>query len=937
MAEEFERNGDPPVDIVGQNFPTDFGPMLKWGVVLLVIVALFVISSISRAIYTDLLWYDALGFQSVYTKVLFTKVIMFLVGAIIFAVLVSVSLWFGFKQTKGEVTLPLPPEVVSLLGKAVGFGAIAVGAILSIIFGVVFSSQWEIFLRFTNASKFALVDPIYNKSVSFFVFDLPILTFVQGWMLGALIVVLLATLALHFINYTLRGVNFTLTPTMKLHLSIIGALIMFVIAWGHWLDRWELVLSDQGAIFGAAFTDLNARKPALLILTFVASSAAILMLVNAYMRSVRIFVGAIALWLVLTLALGTAWPALMQQFSVTPNEFVQEEEFIASNIKFTRQGFALDRIEEQFYPAETEITADLLRENMKTVNNIRLWDPRPLIDVYRQIQAIRPYYDFIDADMDRYTIDGEYRQVVIAAREVAPEGLAPESQTWVNQKLVYTHGIGIAMSPVTEVTGEGRPTFFAKDIPIDGTIPVGVEDSISGPDLIVENPRIYYGENTLNHIVANSSTDELDYQTSGDVLIRNKYAGSGGVRLSSFFRKLAFTWQLGDINLLISSQINSDSLLQYRRSIEERISTVAPFLVLDADPYIVVADGKLTWMQDAYTTTNQFPYSDPSGDIVTGTFNYIRNSVKITMDAFNGDLTFYIWDTTDPIIQTYAKIFPDLFTNGSEMSPALRDHVRYPMDFFTIQAEKYIKYHMQDPQNFYNNVDLWETPNEKFGQSDTLQPVRPYYVIMKLPGEEKEEFVLLFPYTPSQRKNLIGWMAARSDGEHYGKLLAFNFPKDRQVDGPEQVEARIDNDQDISAWFTLRCSEGSICIRGNLLVIPIGNSLLYAEPVYIRAEGVTLPELTRVILATADKVVMEDSLGLALAELTGDQSFAADSGGFPLSTSPTPATPGATTPAAADTVEGQIGTVTEALDSIKIDIETLEEAIQRLTELIGGE
>jgi len=407
--------------------------------------------------------------------------------------------------------------------------------------------------------------------------------------------------------------------------------------------------------------------------------------------------------------------------------------------------------------------------------------------------------------------------------------------------------------------------------------------------------------------------------------------------MGSIFRKLAYTWQLGDFNLLISNQIIGDSRLQYRRSIEERIATVAPFLTLDADPYIVVENGKLTWIQDAYTATDKFPYSDPSGDIETGTFNYMRNSVKITMDAYNGDLTFYIWDTTDPIIQTYAKIFPDLFTDGSEMPAGLREHVRYQLDFFEALAEKYIKYHMQDPQNFYNNVDLWETPNEKFGQSDIFQPVRPYYVIMKLPGEEKEEFVLLFPYTPSQRKNLIGWMAARSDGEHYGKLLAFNFPKDLNVDGPEQVEARIDNDQDISAWFTLRCSAGSVCIRGNLLVIPIGNGLLYAEPVYIRAEGVNFPELKRVILSTADKVVMEDSLELALAELTGDRSFAAGSGDSPSSAGPTTTTPGATTPASSDTVEGQIGNVSDALDSIKLDIETLEEALERLKELTGGQ
>lgn len=936
MAEDFERNGEPPIDII-QNIPTNFGPFLKWGAILALIVAIFVISTIGRSIYTDLLWYDGLGFKSVYTKILSTKIIMFLVGMVIFGAIASVSLWFGFKQSKGEVTLPLPPELIVVLNKAVIFGTIGVGAILSIVFGTVFSSRWELFLRFRNATEFSLVEPVYSKSVSFYVFDLPILTFVQGWLLGALIVVLLATVALHFVNYSLRGVSFTLTPMMKLHLSIIGALIMFTLAWGHWLDRWELVLADRGAIFGAMFTDLNARQPALLITTIIATASGILMLVNAYMRSVRVLVGAVALWLVFALLLGAGWPALIQRFSVTPNEFVKEAEYIGRNIEFTRMGFALDRIEEQFYPAETEITADLVRENITTINNIRLWDPRPLADVYRQIQAIRPYYDFIDADMDRYTLGGEYRQVAVSAREVAPEGLSAESQTWVNNKLVYTHGMGIAMSPVTDFTPEGRPTFFAKDIPNDGTIPVGIEGSIGGPDLVVENPRIYYGENTLHHIVANSATEELDYQTSGDDLIRNRYDGTGGVRMNSIFRKLAYTWQVGDFNLLISNQITGDSRLQYRRSIEERIATVAPFLILDADPYIVVENGKLTWIQDAYTATDMFPYSDPSGDIETGTFNYMRNSVKITMDAYNGDLTFYIWDTTDPIIQTYAKIFPDLFTDGSEMSAVLREHVRYPLDFFAVQAEKYIKYHMQDPQNFYNNVDLWETPNEKFGQSDIFQPVRPYYVIMKLPGEEKEEFVLLFPYTPSQRKNLIGWMAARSDGEHYGKLLAFNFPKDLNVDGPEQVEARIDNDQDISAWFTLRCSAGSVCIRGNLLVIPIGNGLLYAEPVYIRAEGVNFPELKRVILSTADKVVMEDSLGLALAELTGDRSFAAGSGDSPSSAGPTTTTPGATTPASSDTVEGQIGNVSDALDSIKLDIETLEEALERLKELTGGQ
>ena len=479
------------------------------------------------------------------------------------------------------------------------------------------------------------------------------------------------------------------------------------------------------------------------------------------------------------------------------------------------------------------------------------------------------------------------------------------------------------MSPATQFTAEGRPEFYAKDIPNDGRIPVG--EPGAEPDILVDNPRIYYGENTIEYVIANTNTDEVDYNTEEGELIRNKYTGNGGVRLSSTLRRLAYAWEFGDINILISGEITGVSLLQYRRQIQERIAKVAPFLVLDKDPYIVAAEGRLFWMQDAYTVSDRYPYSDP----IDGSFNYIRNSVKITVDAFDGDLRFYVWDTSDPIVQTYREIFPDLFTDGESMPDSLREHVRYPQDLFTIQAEKFIRYHMRDAQDFYNNEDLWAFPNEKFGQGETLQVVEPYYVIMKLPGEEREEFVQLLPYTPSQRQNLIGWLAARSDGENYGKLVAFNFPKDRQIDGPEQVEARIDNDQDISAWFTLRCTEGSTCIRGNLLVIPVGSSILYAEPVYIQAEGVRFPELKRVILATGDRVVMEDSLQEALASLTRGQAV---NGVAAAGEAPAPGPSGATT-----TVADEIENLKRALESLKDDLGSLEETIRRLSQITEGE
>ena len=650
-----------------------------------------------------------------------------------------------------------------------------------------------------------------------------------------------------------------------------------------------------------------------------------LILINAYLRGLRLLVGGVALWIAMAILLSAAWPAAMQQFTVNPNEFVKEGKYIARNIEFTRSGFGIEieAVEEVFYPAEATLTKELIDQNPETINNIRLWDFRPLSDVYKQIQLIRPYYDFKDADVDRYTVNGEYKQVLLSAREVAPEKLELESQTWVNRKLIYTHGIGLAMSPATEFTPEGRPEFYAKDIPSDGRIPVGVDSPSVEPDFIVDNPRIYYGENTIEYVITNTNTDEVDYQTEELGLVRNNYAGDGGVLLGSFLRRAAYAWEFGDINILISGEINNDSLIQYRRQIQERISTVAPFLLLDNDPYIVATPERLFWMQDAYTISDRYPYSDP----VDMTFNYMRNSVKITVDAYDGTLRFYIWDTSDPLVQTYAGIFPDLFVPKESMPASLQDHVRYPQDLFAIQAQKFIKYHMRESQDFYNNEDLWAFANEKFGQSETLQVVLPYYVIMKLPGEEKEEFVQLIPFTPNQRQNLIGWLAARSDGDNYGKLVAFNFPKDRQIDGPEQVEARIDNDSDISAWFTLRCTEGSTCIRGNLLVIPVGNSILYAEPIYIQAEGISFPELKRVILATGERVVMEDSLQEALAALT---AFRGVAGARPPSNGDSGASP-------APEGSAEVDVLRDAIEDIRNNLSVLEEILERLIEQAGGE
>ena len=922
-------NGDDDSTLELYQFFGQIGTLAKWIAYAVVAVVLFSLFIFGRSVFTDWLWFDNLGYRGIFLKVLMTRITLFAVGAVAMAVVAGASVFAASRLSRGRVALALPDDLLSFMGRALLSISAGVVAVLAVIFGTIMAARWEIFLRFSNAAPFGQAEPVFGQDAGFYVFTLPMLSFLQGWVLGVLLLTLIATIAFYFLRFSMQGRRLDLNETgVKIHLSILAALVMFTIGFGHWIDRWDLLLSAEGAVFGAAYADVNARMPALLIMTIIAVAAGILMLANTYFSGRRLLVGAFALWFVANIVLGTLWPNLIQQFTVNPNEFVREAPFIERNIQFTRAAYGLDRVSEEFYPAETAVDTGVIQRNPQTINNIRLWDYRPLSDVYKQIQLIRPYYDFRDADVDRYEVGGELRQVLLSAREVAPEKLDEDTQNWTNTRLVYTHGMGIAMSPVTEFTPEGRPEFFAKDIPADGVIPIQAVDAEGAPELLVTNPRIYYGENTIDYVIANTLQEELDYQTEGGDLFRTNYDGHGGVQLSSFFRRLAYAWQFADVNILISGQITGDSRLQYRRAIQERIHTVAPFLLLDNDPYIVAAEGGLFWMQDAYTHTDRYPYSDPLG----ADLNYMRNSVKITVDAFTGDLRFYVWDETDSIIRTYERIFPDLFLSQSEMPESLRSHVRYPQDFFRIQAEKYIRYHMQEPQNFYNNEDLWAVSEEKFGQGDALQQVEPYYVIMKLPGEEKEEFVLLLPYTPNERQNLIGWLAARSDGEDYGSLIAFNFPKDRQIDGPAQIEARIDNDQDISAWFTLRCTAGSECLRGNLLVIPVDQGILYAEPVYIRAEGVNFPELKRVILATGDKVVMEDSLNEALSALTGSATFVTDA------QDRQPASGAAARPTTSGgTVEATVETLQDAIEDVKRNLSELEDALDRLTESLSSQ
>ena len=894
---------------------------IKWGSIIIGIIAVYVVLNFLRSIYTDWLWFNAVNHSSVFQTILTTRILLFLGGGGLVGLLTGASIYFAHKFAAGPDEISLPASTQKFLKSLTKWGSTAVAIVIGVIFGVITASKWELFLKFENSVSFDVTEPLYDKDLGFYVFTFPLFEFIQGSVLTAAVVIGLTTLLTYFVIFNIRGVGFLFTPGFKAHISIIGAVLMSAIAAGHWVDRWGLLMSNKGAIYGAAYTDVHATMPALLILTIVALASALLMLANIYQRSVRLLVGGVGLWIVMAIVLGAGWPNAMQRFTVAPNEYARELPFIERNIEFTRRGFGLHTVTEKLYPVTPVVTSDLLAQNSETVDNIRLWDHGPISTVYKQIQQIRPYYDFNEADVDRYTIDDKYRQVMLAAREVNPDQLNEDAQTWVNRRLRYTHGFGIAMSPVTEFNAEGRPEFFAKDIPSSGKITIGSDGEAA--DIIIENPRIYYGEKTVDYVVVNSNTLELDYQTEGTETLSNKYSGNGGVDIGSLLRRVAYAWQFGDLNLLITGEINEDSKLQYRRQIQERVSTVAPFLRLDSDPYIVATPDSLVWIQDAYTVSQHYPYSDPFDDRTRESigYNYIRNSVKVIVDAFDGTTTFYVADSTDPVIQAYQTMFPDLFLPFEAIPEVVKSHIRYPFDLFFSQSNKYLRYHMLDPLDFYNLEDIWNIPTEKFGQSASqLQSVEPYYAIMKLPGESQEEFVLLIPYTRNDPPIMAGWLAARNDAPHYGELVAYDFPKERQVDSPEQIEAKIDNDPTISEWFTLRCQEGSQCLRGNLLVLPIAVgdefSLLYAEPVYLQAEGIEFPELKQVILATGDRVVMEGSVPEAVRALVAGDPLIKDE--VP-SHQPVP-----------NTGKTPIEEINNAIQGLRDSISALEKALQNL-------
>ena len=828
------------------------GRFVRWALLALGVILLWWGINWGRGFYVDWLWFGNLGYESVLLRIMTARVTLFLIGAALFVGLAAPNLHAAHRNTS-RMPPPsdsvLPPEAYASARKLMVWVAGGVLLLAAVLMAVNPASEWEKFLLFLNALPFNASDPIFGRDFSFYIFTLPALSLARSWLVSAVVVLMLVVGVYYYLTFTLRGERFALSGSVKTHLALLASLLFVLIAAGHWLNRYDLLYSPTGAVFGVGYTDDHVTLPARTFMTFVALAAAALLVIAAFSDRKRLIVYAVGGWVALNLLGGSVLPALVQRLQVEPSELGKERPYLASNIEFTRKAYGLTKLKSQSHPARGNVDHETIAENQGTIQNVRLWDEGPLLQSYNQIQFFRLYYDFLAVHTDRYRVGDELRQVMMATRELSADKLPEEAQRWVNRHLQFTHGYGVAMSPVTEVEEGGRPGFLIRDVPPRGEIPL-------------ERPDIYYGLKSLNYLIVNSRMEEFNYP-GVDGPVYTRYQGDGGVELSSFFRRLLFAWEFKDLNILISGEINPDSLIQFRRTVEERFSTVAPFLLRDREAYSVVADGRLFWIQDAYTYTSRYPYSTRWNR----SFNYLRNSVKGVIDAYHGTLDYYVADPEDPMIRTYQAIFPDLFKPMEQMPGSLKTHVRYPLDQFTVQTEMLLQYHMQDPVVFYNKEDQWSIPMQNsFGES---QELKPYYIVARLPGEETEEFILIQPFTPQNRHNLVGWMAARSDGEHYGELVLFDFPSGRHVDGPNQVEARIDNDAVISEQFTLWGQVGSEVRRGILLVIPVGDALLYAEPVFLKPETLEFPELRRIIMADATKVVMHQTLEDSVDALVG--------------------------------------------------------------------
>jgi len=832
-----------------------------------IIIVILIVLGLADELLVDFLWFGVLGYRSVFLTQLGAQITIF--AAVWFVAFVAICasgfVALGLSQERErlhivrrseEMTEVNLPELIRALGDRIPWRllVIAASALLGLFAASGEASSWDTYLKGFYAAPFSHTDPAFGKNLAFYVFTLPLF---EDWR-DLFMLILFLTAAVTGVVYWARGaMDFRNSPPRisrgaAAHFSVLLAFFFVQRAMNYWLARPELLLHSNGVVYGLRYVDHVLWEPGLWLLVALSLVAAAISLANLGARGLRLPVLAAIVLFAPAILLNLVQPVI-EKLYVKPDELRVEKPYLERNIALTRMAYHLDSVDVRQFNGKGTLTRVSLEQDAPTVNNIRLWDPRPLLATYRQLQEIRLYYDFQDVDIDRYWINGKYTEVMLSPRELNISLLPDNAQTWVNRHLKFTHGSGLTMSPVNAKDSEGLPVFYIKNIPAESD--VGFK---------VPQPAIYFGQEPDSYAIIKAATPEFDYPLGADN-VYSYYKGTGGVPVSGLLRRLLFSYFYRDINLLVTRNIIGDSRIMIRRNISDRVARLAPFLGQDRDPYLVLHDGHLVWILDCYTTSDHFPYSQRNSEGI----NYIRNSVKVVVDAYNGTTDFYVADPADPIIRTWQRIFPAMFKPLSAIPGDLRQHIRYPEDYFLIQADIYRTYHMTDPAVFYNREDQWGFPRENY--ADETVPMQPYYVIMRLPGETHDEYILMLPMVPESRgavrDNMISWMAARCDGADYGHLFEFAFSKDRLFYGPYQIQARINQNPDISQQYSLWNQMGSKVILGNLLVFPIENALLYVEPLYIRAENGQLPELQRVIAAYSDRIVMGSNLGSALNAL----------------------------------------------------------------------
>ncbi len=832
-----------------------------------IIIVILVVLGLADELLVDLLWFGVLGYRSVFLTQLGAQVTIF--AAVWFVAFISICtsgfIALSLSQERerlhivrrsGEMTEVNLPELIRALGDRIPWRLLVLGAsaVLGLFAASGEASSWDTYLKGFYAAPFGHADPAFGKDLAFYIFTLPLL---EDWRDLFMLILFLTAVVTGIVFWARGALDFRDSPPRisrgaAAHFSVLLAFFFVQRAMNYWLARPELLLHSNGVVYGLRYVDHALWEPGLWLLVILSLVAAAISLANLGQRGLRLPVIAAITLFGPAILLNLIQPVI-EKLYVKPDELRVEKPYLERNIALTRMAYHLDSVDVRQFDGKGTLTRASLDQDATTINNIRLWDPRPLLATYRQLQEIRLYYDFLNVDIDRYWINGKYTEVMLSPRELNLSLLPDNAQTWVNRHLKFTHGSGLTMSPVNAKDSEGLPVFYIKNIPAESD--VGFK---------VPQPAIYFGQEPDNYAIVKAATPEFDYPLGADN-VYSYYKGTGGVPVSGLLRRLLFSYFYRDINLLVTSNIIDGSRIMIRRNISDRVARLAPFLGQDRDPYLVLHDGRLVWILDCYTTSDHFPYSQRNSEGI----NYIRNSVKVVIDAYSGATDFYIADPADPIIQTWRRIFPAMFKPISAMPDDLRQHVRYPEDFFLIQADIYRTYHMTDPAVFYNREDQWGFPRENY--ADETIPMQPYYVIMRLPGETHDEYILMLPMVPESRgtvrDNMISWLAARCDGTDYGHLFEFAFSKDRLFYGPYQIQARINQNPDISQQYSLWNQMGSKVILGNLLVFPIENALLYVEPLYIRAESGQLPELQRVIAAYSDRIVMGNDLGNTLSAL----------------------------------------------------------------------